>query len=476
MRISEYYHLDKNQASLDFVDVHLDTDTPLFIDPTALHLLDSEWGNRCVSLIQDYFSLVLQYIKDGEHVKARALLSNLNEPNETRLGYSTDKPHGHGMGKKLAEKMWYQLKESQAVRTGLIKDLEDTALLIDGVASDVISDIVTNIIREPLLEYTADMCREYGIPLQSDIASGPLWDPATKKWNSRHVEQPVTPEGRLLLVPKAIVRHTITYQADNYYNMYLLAKIQEEEAGKGLVQILKSGKTKPLSKKSLRERFGSAGKEQNRRYTPDRPEVLEQYRSDKQSEPKEPLKHDQIADSVAAPAPDWDSLLHRLNDVPVGAAGAHDYEAVAKDILTALLYPWLMYPQTQTRIHEGRKRIDITYTNAAEDDFFAWLRNNYFAPYVIVECKNYSGDPENPELDQLSGRFGNRRGQFGLLVCRNIEDKALFMQRCKDTASDGRGYIIAIDDEDIKQLISAVRFGKPDERLNLLRERFRELT
>lgn len=476
MRVSEYYELGKNQASLDFVDVRLDTDTPLFIDPTAIHLLDSDWGNKCVSLIQDYFSLVLQYIKNGEHAEARALLSSLNEPNETRLGYSTDNPHGHGMGEKLAEKVWHQLKESQAVKTGLIKDLEDTALLIDGIASDVISDIVTNIIRGSLLEYTIDMCREYGIPFESGVASGPLWDLTAKKWSRKYVEQPVAPNGRLLLVPKAIVRHTITYQADNYYNMYILTRIQEEEAAKGLVQILKNGSTKPLSKKSLRERFGSAGKEQNRKYTPVRPDALEQYRSDKQSEPKEPLGHSQIADSVVAPAPDWDDLLTRLDNVAAGSSGAYEYEVVIKDLLIALFYPWLMYPQTQTEIHEGRKRIDITFTNAAEDDFFAWLRNHYFAPYIIVECKNYKADPQNPELDQLSGRFGNRRGQFGILICRNIENKQLFMQRCKDTAADGRGFIIALDDEDLRQLVSAVRFVKADERLNLLRERFQELT
>ena len=476
MRVSEYYGLGKNQASLDFVDVHIDTDTRLFIDPTALHLLDGGWGDRCISLIQDYFSLVLQRIKDGEHKEARKLLASLNEPNETKLGYSAGRPHGHGMGKKLAEKMWHGLKESQAVRTGLIKDLEDTALLIDGIASDVISDIVTNIIRGALLEYTADMCREYGIPLQSGVASGPIWNPDVKMWQRKHVEQPVTHDGRLLLVPKAIVRHTITYQADNYYNMYILSKMQEEEAAKGLVQILKSGETKPLSKKSLKERFGSAGKQQNRRFTPDWPEVLDQYRSDKQSEPKEPLSHNQIAATVSVPGPDWDNLLNRLSSVPIGANGAHEYELVIKDLLTALFYPWLMYPKTQVKIHDGRKRIDITFTNAAEDDFFAWVRNNYFAPYIIVECKNYAADPVNPELDQLSGRFGNRRGQFGILVCRNIEDKNRFTQRCKDTATDGRGYIIALDDEDIRQLVSAVRFGNKDERLDLLRDRFRELT
>lgn len=46
MRVSEYYTLGLTQPSLDFVDVRLDTDVPLFIDPTALNLLDTEWGGQ----------------------------------------------------------------------------------------------------------------------------------------------------------------------------------------------------------------------------------------------------------------------------------------------------------------------------------------------------------------------------------------------------------------------------------------------
>ena len=40
----------------------------------------------------------------------------------------------------------------------------------------------------------------------------------------------------------------------------------------------------------------------------------------------------------------------------------------------------------------------------------------------MVECKNYSRDLKNPELEQLSGRFSPRRGQVGIAACRTIED------------------------------------------------------
>jgi hypothetical protein len=96
--------------------------------------------------------------------------------------------------------------------------------------------------------------------------------------------------------------------------------------------------------------------------------------------------------------------------------------------------------------------------------FFAYLANhpkNYPCQNIFVECKNYSGEPGNPELDQLSGRFSPRRGMVGLLVCRSILGRKTFAARCRDTADDGRGYIIALDDEDLRELVSAAHVGDP---------------
>ena len=76
---------------------------------------------------------------------------------------------------------------------------------------------------------------------------------------------------------------------------------------------------------------------------------------------------------------------------------------------------------------------------------------------------------------QLAGRFSPRRGNFGILVCRTIADKATFAARCRDTADDGRGYIIGIDDDDLATLVQACAAGGEDDPLRLLRGRFNAL-
>ena len=86
MHVSEHYKLGLHQGELDFVDVSIETDTPLFIDPRALLLVRTDWGQECVALVQDFFRSVLAAIKAGNASRAAALLGQLHEPNETRLG------------------------------------------------------------------------------------------------------------------------------------------------------------------------------------------------------------------------------------------------------------------------------------------------------------------------------------------------------------------------------------------------------
>src|SRR5207237_655412 len=107
-----------------------------------------------------------------------------------------------------------------------------------------------------------------------------------------------------------------------------------------------------------------------------------------------------------------------LGAIRTGKDAADEYHVHMLGLLTALFSPDLMYPEKEVKIHKGRKRIDIGFTNAATERFFAWLGDHYEAPHVFAECKNYESDPRNPGLDQLAGRFSKRRGRFGFLACR----------------------------------------------------------
>ena len=217
MRISQFYKLNRTQPTLDFVDVDILGDIPVFMDPRALRLLPSPWANECVYLIQNFFQTILDLIKKNNHTRARWLLEVLHEPNEVHLGLSKGISRGRALGRISASTVWQALSRSQAVKNGLLEDLEDTILMVDGIAGDIVSDIAVNIVRRPLIEYTQTICKQYGIPLVDDVNSGPLWNPISLEWESEFMALPMTNSSKLILVPKAIVRRKLDYEADEYY-------------------------------------------------------------------------------------------------------------------------------------------------------------------------------------------------------------------------------------------------------------------
>jgi hypothetical protein len=470
MKISEYFNLNRTQPYLDFLDIPIDTDLPVFLEPGAIKALRSPWGTELSSMLQTFFDTVLQLIHSDENVKAQQLLSSLSERNEFHLGYSSGESRGHGFGSGSAETVWGALNNSNAAVTGLLKDLEDTALLIPGIGTDMISDAVSNIIRGPLIKYTQNMCVYYGIPLTPDIASGPVWNPQREIWEESLIPLPMTDYGKVILVPKILVRHRLTYQYDEYYRHYILPEMQHEHlaANSSLVEVLKDG-TRRVTKKALMEKYGNdklAVVEQ----TKVRPQILQEYKEHKFNTPSSPLTQGQFSEVEGIELPDLDSLVKELKVLDTGRDTAGQYEDLVEKILSVIFFPSLCNPIKQHNIHDGRKRIDITYTNEAQSGFFYWLSLHYPCPLIFIECKNYGKEVANPEIDQLAGRFSPSRGQVGILICRSIDDKDRLYQRCVDTAKDGRGYMLVLDDEKVIEMVEAYKLNSENLSFGILKD------
>jgi hypothetical protein len=258
------------------------------------------------------------------------------------------------------------------------------------------------------------------------------------------------------LVPKAIVRKKLDFDPGNYFNQYVLEFLAEAEiaAGTSLVHLLRD-KTPRVYKKDLKKKYGT-GKAVAVEITKRHPQILDNYRSRKRDRFSAPLANEELG---FGGQPDLAPLLAAVRGLDPGNADADAFHKAIERLLSALLSPELSFPQKEYRIHHGRKRIDIVYSNAAANGFFAWAARHFAAATIVVECKNVSADPANPELDQISGRFSPSRGQIGILVCRSFTDKDLFWERCRDTAKDGRGWVVPIDDSDLAYLVAAREEG-----------------
>lgn len=151
------------------------------------------------------------------------------------------------------------------------------------------------------------------------------------------------------------------------------------------------------------------------------------------------------------------SLIKRLKGIEFGKKDAGQYHKIVLEIFNFLFDNILENPKKEKRIHNGRKKADIAYVNSANEGFFYNLsqRHKIFCPYIIIECKNYNQDPANPVYDQMSGRFSDNIGKFGIITCRKIMDKKKALEALKAIVSFKKEYVLILDDDDIINLINA---------------------
>lgn len=276
LNFREYFKLKHKEDRLGFVNIPLNTDVELYIDPLVLKNQRGDWFAEANNLIVDFFEEVLKSICDKNDKRALYLLSNLNEPNETHFGLSSKMPDGCGIGDEQALDLLNKLKQSKAVETGHLKDLSDCELFIHGIGSDKISDIVTNIIRGALIEYTEEQCKLLQIPV-TETTSGYFWSQETKSWIRRKAMLPHYYNKPIILVPKNIVRKQTT---SNYKNVYerIIETLQELHLSlnTSLVKVLKNGK-RVVSKKSLKK-INKCSKDFVLAYIDENPQFLEKYK------------------------------------------------------------------------------------------------------------------------------------------------------------------------------------------------------
>ncbi|NBC32915.1 MAG: hypothetical protein GVY13_09600 [Alphaproteobacteria bacterium] len=464
MRFSEIFSIGLGQPQLDFVDIKPDCDTPLFIDPFAISLRGDAWSEICHQHITHFFQTALDHIRAGRDQQARQMLNGLSEPNATCLGLSRGLPAGRGVGGRQALDLYESLAASQAAKNGLLEELAECDLFVPGIARDKISDITTNIIRRPLIEYTQQQCALHGIILKGDFPSGHFWDMEAGAWREEYVRIPVVNHKKLILVPKYSVRRSMALQSQEFYSQHILNFIQEEQFARGspLVRVLASGERRPPTKKTLKEHF-LFSKEFVASFSEAHPDVLKAYKRfyAEIEGAGGPLRHQDFDDGFDE-AVFSKALAAALPNIPSGNADAGKYHTFIMGALEFIFWPNLIYPIKEHEVHEGRKRIDITYTNAAKDGFFFRAHTDYdiASRLIMVECKNYSKDPANPEFDQLAGRFGVNRGKLGMLLYRMVEDYDRLCTRCRDTAQDGRGFMIALGDQQVIEFLNLIADGQ----------------
>lgn len=485
MRIADALKLGKKQHQIAFVNIDLKTDIPLFIDPMSFDDDPSFFAEKCRADIDSFFAAVLKAAKANDLDAGLALLSALEEPNETHLGLSRGKPRGRGLNKKLARKIFASMTTSKAVDSGLVSDLSDAFMFIHGIGPDIVSDMTTNIIRRHLVDFTHEQFNFYDIPIDTKIPSGLIWDSHSERWIEDRLDFiPVIKKQRILLIPKQIVRWRRDFEkaGRKFYTEFFVNFIRQRELNSNgpLVTLVKKNGVvvrREVYRKDIELKHPN-NKSTIEEFAIDHRDVYEKF---KQSL----TRHNPLSDRALMNYQE-DSYRENefcreaaksLQNIPTGARHATDYQHLVIGLAHFLFYPSLTNPVLERPINSDRKRIDITFDNSASTGFFARIRTDSFfvSREVMMECKNYSEDISNPEVDQLIGRFDPRRGRFGIIFCRNIIDKNRTIDRCIDAFKSAQGAIIVITDADIIEMLEADMLHRERKVQQILQNQMRKL-
>ena len=229
----------------EYINIDLDTDNELFVDPYLIYLGDDELSRKCSNRIVNYFTQLLHAAESNNDKQGKYLVKYLQENNEVRLGYSKTNPQGKGFGQNKGLELYNNIKNSKAIKSGMVKDIFDASIMLENVGYDKISDMTICIILEELISYTQEICSKYNIPMNEHKLNRPIWSNNLNKWVT--IENVLLPEHNktpIILIPLYYARQRIIYTYNRFYNHQMLPyyeRIAINNSSEGLIRILKRG-------------------------------------------------------------------------------------------------------------------------------------------------------------------------------------------------------------------------------------------
>lgn len=234
MYVSDYLGVNiKGHSNFDFVDVYLDGDNKLFIDPCMIEMSDDPWCRNSTHIMKTFFDCLFNELRT-ETLYASTLLSHAGEQNATKLGYGNGE-NGKGKTKEgLLNCISGLFSLVHDIPT--INRVQDIPVLVQGFAEDGMSDLLTNILHEPLNAFTQEQMSAFRCPPQEEKA---IWtfDASTKEWIQ--VSRPCWYYNgkELLLVPNWIVRKNFLFKAHQYLCSIIVERIKTDNGWNDLKKI-----------------------------------------------------------------------------------------------------------------------------------------------------------------------------------------------------------------------------------------------
>lgn len=298
--ISSSFKLKVKQDNLPFVDVVLDNDNLLFIDPRQIQNSSARSDKAIKDCLYKFFGHLVASIAGGNRRRTLELLNGIEEPKETRLGYGRNNSNGRSAGPQIKQKLIDAIANNPVIKAKKVSNLSDISFFIPDVGIDRISDISTKVIKRFLIEFTQKQCRAFGIPMKT-VSQKSILNPGTLEWEKKSVELPVFNDGgadkSIIFVPKHFVnRKTDADSSFNCFFRFARNYILEKGNRKFTKGIPRNGKNNTIRKKDFDESLG-AKKDELTKWLMDHPDIVHDYWLDSLDRIR-PLTDDEIGEVV----------------------------------------------------------------------------------------------------------------------------------------------------------------------------------
>lgn len=243
-----------------FVDVDVDEDNRLFLDPRAVRMRSGQdpFAGEAVRSLDTFLGTITSAAlstNPRQRTHGLHLLQTFPEPWETRLGMSARGFYGHGGAEEAGTRIWTALTTDLRVlvQVGMLHQLEHLPLFIEGIDRDITSDITTRVIFHPLLRFTAAMVARYPQLAQEStvVTDHQVWDTHQRRWTIAREPVPTANGKPVVLVPKGWARRTLLMNATRFHSTSLLSYAQMEQAA-----FLPNGEILTTPKDALKKQEG----------------------------------------------------------------------------------------------------------------------------------------------------------------------------------------------------------------------------
>ena len=417
-----------SQFAVDFVIPRIGVDLPLGIDPFLLYKSRDPRLSELHSILMALFGAGIAATKRRDLTEARRLF-RFPEPPEIGFGYTRSGKRGSGIGGALTELLLETLLASPRLVERGIRHVEEMQLVSVGIGPDRVSDIVANVLKYQLIEYTQKQAAIWSIGLQSGVPVENYFDASTGEWRSGHFDLPTNPENGepIILVPRRIVRTLPWINYDDF--------LRSE-----FVSVLKGRRVDRADKRDI---VAVSRNEVERidRY------VRTKEQTANQATPSRAYLEDQNE------CEQTEAFKSKLAGIPTGAADAAAYQQVVLEILNLLFSPDLIDGELEPRTLHGTERRDIVFTNDSDESFWTYVRTEHSGIFLMFEVKNTEG-LDNNHINQTATYLGDRLGRLGFIVTRQPVERAQQLKLFSVfNDSQPRKVILVLTDDDLNAML-----------------------